>query len=82
VHFFIISLLSFRAENKSGSVISEQAALDRFFQCMSPTRSEYSKLGLELVSLEDNRSRTPKKPSMVEEKKNDEANDPINLLLE
>jgi hypothetical protein len=49
---------------------------------MSPTRSEYSKLGLELVSLEENRSRTPKKPSMVEEKKNDRANDSINLLLE
>jgi hypothetical protein len=49
---------------------------------MSPTRSEYSKLGLELVSLEDNRSRTPKKPSMAEEKKNDGADDPINLLLE
>jgi hypothetical protein len=63
-------------------VVSEQAALDRFFQCMSPTRSEYSKLGLELVSLEDNRSRTPKKPSMAEEKKIDGADDPINLLLE
>jgi hypothetical protein len=49
---------------------------------MSPTRSEYRKLGLELVSLEDNRSRMPKKPSMVEEKKNDGADDPINLLLE
>ena len=49
---------------------------------MSPTRSEYRKLGLELVSLEDNRSRTPKKPSMAEEKKNDGADDPINLLLE
>jgi hypothetical protein len=49
---------------------------------MSPTRSEYSKLGLELVSLEDNLSRMPKKPSMVEEKKNDGADDPINLLLE
>ena len=53
-----------------------------FFQCMSPTRSEYSKLGLKLVSLEENRSRTPKKPSMAEEKKNDGADDPINLLLE
>jgi hypothetical protein len=49
---------------------------------MSPTRSEYRKLGLELVSLEDNRSRTPKKPSMAEEKKNDGADDPISLLLE
>ena len=36
----------------------------------------------DLVSLEDNRSRTPKKLSMVEEKKNDRADDPINLLLE
>ena len=52
------------------------------FQCMSPTRSEYSKLGLELVSLEDNRSRPPKKPSMAEEKKNDGAEDSIHLLLE
>jgi hypothetical protein len=53
-----------------------------FFQCMSPTRSEYSKLGIELVSLEENRSLTPKKPSMAEEKKNDGADDPISLLLE
>ena len=53
-----------------------------FFQCMSPTRSEYSKLGLKLFSLEDNLSRTPKKPSMAEEKKNNGADDPINLLLE
>jgi hypothetical protein len=49
---------------------------------MSPTRYEYSKLGLELISLEYNHSRTPKKPSMVEEKKNDGADDPISLLLE
>jgi hypothetical protein len=45
-------------------------------------RYEYSKLGLEIVSLEDNLSRAPKKPSMVEEKKNDRADDSINLLLE
>ena len=52
------------------------------FQCMSLTRSEYSKLGLELVSSKENRSRTPKKPSMVEENKNDGADDPISLLLQ
>ena len=46
------------------------------------TRFEYINLGLELVSLEDNRSLTAKKPSMVEEKKNDGADNPINLLLE
>jgi hypothetical protein len=45
-------------------------------------RSKYSKLGLELVSLEDNHYRTPKKPSMAEENKNDRAKDSINLLLE
>jgi hypothetical protein len=39
-------------------------------------------LGLELVSLKDNLSRTPKKSSVVEEKKKDGAYDPINLLLE
>jgi hypothetical protein len=64
-------------------VVSEQVVLDHFcFQCMSPTRYEYSKLGLKLFSLEDNRSHTPKKPSMVEEKKNDGADNPISLLLE
>ena len=45
-------------------------------------RFEYRKLGLKLVSLEYNRSHTPKKPSMPEENKNDGADDPINLLLE
>jgi hypothetical protein len=49
---------------------------------MYPTRSEYRKLGLGLVSLEYNRSQMPKKPSMVEENKNDGANNSINLLLE
>jgi hypothetical protein len=49
---------------------------------MSPTRYDYRKLGLELISIEDSRSRTPKKPSMVEEKKNNAVDDPINLLLE
>ena len=62
-------------------MVSEQATLDHF-QCMSPTRSEYSKLGLELISLEDNFSHTPKKPSMAEAKKNDRAQDFINLFLE
>jgi hypothetical protein len=49
---------------------------------MSLMRFEYSKLGLELVSLEYNFSRKPNKPSMAEEKKNNGADDPINLLLE
>jgi hypothetical protein len=49
---------------------------------MSPTRYEYSKLGLKLVSLEENHSCTPNKPSMAKEKKNDGEDDPISLFLE
>jgi hypothetical protein len=49
---------------------------------MSPTRSGYRELGLELVSLEENHSRTPKKPSMVEEKRDDGTRDPFKLFLE
>jgi hypothetical protein len=81
VHFFIISTLSFRVENNWISGIRAGLILI-VFKCMSPTRSEYSKLGLELVSLEENHSHTPKKPSMVEENKNDKEDDSINMLLE
>jgi hypothetical protein len=45
-------------------------------------RSKYRNLGIELVSLENNHSRMPKKPSMVEEKKNNGADNPINLFFE
>jgi hypothetical protein len=48
---------------------------------MSPTRSGYRELGLELVSLEENRSRHPKRPPMVEEKRDEGAEDPIKLFL-
>jgi hypothetical protein len=48
---------------------------------MSPTRSKYSKSGLNIVSLEGILSCTPKKSSMAEENKNDGADDPISLLL-
>jgi hypothetical protein len=77
----IISPLSFHAENNPDQWYQSRLLLI-IFQCMSPTRTEYSKLGLELVSLEDNRSRTPKKLSMVEKNKNDGADDTINMLLE
>jgi hypothetical protein len=49
---------------------------------MSPTRSEYKELGLELVSLEDKNSCTPKRPLMVGEKKYDETGDPFKLFIE
>jgi hypothetical protein len=49
---------------------------------MSPTRSEYKELGLELVSLEEKISHTPKKPLMVGEKKDDKTGDPFKMFLE
>jgi hypothetical protein len=47
---------------------------------MSPTRSGYRELGLELVSLEENHSRQPKQPPMVEEKRDEGAGDPIQVV--
>jgi hypothetical protein len=81
VHFFIISPLSFRAKNNPDQWYQRRLLLI-VFQCMSPTRSKYRKVGLEIVSLEYNHSHTSKKPSMEKEKKNDRAGDSINLLLE
>jgi hypothetical protein len=63
-------------------VVSKQAALDHFFQCMSLMSFGYRKLGIDIIYLEQNCCRTPKKLSMVEENKNDGANDLINPLLE
>jgi hypothetical protein len=45
-------------------------------------RSEYKELGLELVSLEDKISRTPKRPLMEGEKKDDGTRYPFKLLIE
>jgi hypothetical protein len=61
-------------------VVSEQATPFRFLVHV-PTRSGYRELGLELVSLEDNRSRQPKRPPMVEEKRDEGEEDPIKLFL-
>jgi hypothetical protein len=49
---------------------------------MSPTQSGYRELDLELVSLEENCSRTPNKPSMVGEKKDNGTGDPFKVFLE
>ena len=49
---------------------------------MSETRSGYKELGLELVSLEDKSSRTPKRPLMEGENKDDDIGDPFKLLIE
>ena len=49
---------------------------------MSPTRSGYRELGLELVQLEEGHPRQTKPPPMAEEKRDDGAGDPIKMLLE
>jgi hypothetical protein len=49
---------------------------------MSPTRSEYKELGLELVSPEEKKYRMPKRPLMVGENKYDGIEDPFKLLIE
>jgi hypothetical protein len=49
---------------------------------MSPTKSEYKELGLDLVSLEYKSSRTPKRPLMAGEKKDDGKGDPFKLFIE
>jgi hypothetical protein len=48
---------------------------------MSPTRSGYKELGLELVSLEEKISRMPKRPLMEGENKDDGTRDPFKMLL-
>jgi hypothetical protein len=49
---------------------------------MSPTRSRYKELGLELISLEYKISHTPKRSLMEEENKDDRTGDPFKILLE
>jgi hypothetical protein len=49
---------------------------------MSPTRSEYKELGLEIVSFEEKISHTSKRPLMVGENKYDGIGYPFKLLIE
>jgi hypothetical protein len=81
VHFFIISPLSFRAENNLDQWYQNRLLLI-FFQCMSPMGMSIESWVSRLSLLNTNQSHTPNKPSMVEENKNDRADDPISLLLE
>jgi hypothetical protein len=48
---------------------------------MSPTRSGYREFGLELVSLEDNFSRQPKRHPMAKEKRDEGEKECIKLFL-
>jgi hypothetical protein len=49
---------------------------------MSPTRSGYKELGLDLVEPLRDQPRKPRRPPMGEEKKDEGAGDPIKMLLE
>ena len=49
---------------------------------MSPTRSGYKELGLDLVEPLQDQPRKPRRPPMGEEKKDEGAGDPIKILLE
>ena len=52
------------------------------FLCMSPTRSGYKELGLELVEPLQDQPRKSRRPPMADEKKDEGAGDPIKILLE
>ena len=49
---------------------------------MSPTRSGYKELGLELVEPLQDQPRKSRRPPMADEKKDEGAGDPIKILLE
>jgi hypothetical protein len=49
---------------------------------MSPTRSRYTELDLDLVSLGDEFSHHPKQPPMAKENRDDKVGDPFKMLLE
>ena len=51
------------------------------FLCMSPTRSGYKELGLELVEPLQYQPRKSQRPPMVDEKKDERVGDPIKILL-
>jgi hypothetical protein len=48
---------------------------------MSPMRLGYRELGVEIVYLEEKYYRTPKQPSMVEEKRDNKTRYPFKLFL-
>jgi hypothetical protein len=74
-------VVSFHFAHKSGSVVSERSAPCHFLMHVPDAQSGYRELGLELVSLEENFSHMPKKPSMVGENKYDGTRDPFKIFL-
>lgn len=49
---------------------------------MSPTRSGYKELGLELGELLQDQHRKPQQPPMVEENKDEGVGDPFKIFFE
>ena len=49
---------------------------------MSPMRSGYKELGLDLVETLQDQPHKPRRPPMVEEKKDEGVGDPIKIFLE
>jgi hypothetical protein len=82
VHFFIISPLSFRAENNLDQWYQSRLLLIIFFSAC-PRRGPSIESWVSSLSLLKTISLAhPRNPPWQEEKKNDGADDPINLLLE
>ena len=52
------------------------------FLCMSPTRSGYEELGLDLVEPLQDQPHKPQQHPMVEEKKDEGVGDPFKMLFE
>jgi hypothetical protein len=80
VHLFIVSPLSFCTKNNLDQWYQSRLLLIILSAC--PRQGLSIASWVSSLSLKENRSRTPKKPSMAEENKNDGADDPIILLLE
>ena len=68
--------------HKSRLVVSERSTFFSILLCMSPTRSRYKDLGLDLVEPLQDQTRKPRWTAIGDEKKDEGAGDPIKILLE
>jgi hypothetical protein len=79
MHFFIISSLSLCAKNNLDQWYQSKLLLIVFFNAC-PQRGPSIESWISSLSLLRTISLTPKKPSMVEENKNDGVDDPISMI--
>jgi hypothetical protein len=80
VKHILIICIHFVLLIKSGSVVSKRSTPYRLNAC--PQRGQGKELGLDLVSLKEKISQTPKRPLMAGEKKDDGIGDPFKMFLE